>query len=183
MKRNVLRSVLLLGLLTSLLIRHSSIGERSQLLDNYNTEEVICELLRENRLTVLHNPVLPPKTLSRMVYFQRPGCDKKSIVMPFSPNNDAMRIFRRLNKPDYNLHFHYFDRSWSRQHRATLFALWIRHTFLSVINASSFVPVKEAILVADPPGFTDEDPVPWHMVWDRATFLERTERKSEERSL
>jgi len=32
------------------------------------------------------------------------------------------------------------------------------------------LPAKEAILVADPPGFTEADPIDWQLVWDKVAY-------------
>ena len=171
MKLFAIRSMLLLGLVSSLVLRHGAIRERRELLQNYDMTQMITELLRDSRVILHENPVPPPRVLSCVVYFQRPENDLPSIAMPFSLTKDANRMLRRLNKSGYVSRYYYFDESWPRQQRATLFLRWMKQSAISALGASDYLPVEQVILVADPPNRLGPDPIDWQRAWRKDAFV------------
>ena len=170
MKVLALRGLLLVLLLTSLLLRHQTLLNRDQQIAGFESAKVIAGVIGAAGIPLRENPVRPPRSLSHVVYYQRPGCSEHSFVMPFTFNFDATPYLSRLNTKGYNLRFYYLDGSWPVQDRIQMFLVWLKHTALSIVGASSLLPTKLAIVRAEPEACAQDDTIDWRQIWDRARF-------------
>jgi len=64
--------------------------------------------------------------------------------------------------------FFYIDRDWREQSRPAMAMQWIKHLVLNVFDASPYIPVKMAIVLADPPNCRPAQAIDWRPVWQRA---------------
>lgn len=166
----ILRSLFVVLLLGSLVIRYTSIDARNELIANYDISKAISDVVDMNGFRLHDNPVLPPKVLSSIVYFEQPGCDSLSFAMPFAISNDARTKLNRVAKPGYVHRVHYFDKNWPEQDRVALYLQWFEQSALSIVGRSNFVPVKSAFVLATPAPCIGGRSVNWTLVWDKARF-------------
>ncbi|MBZ0216304.1 MAG: hypothetical protein K8F25_07125 [Fimbriimonadaceae bacterium] len=166
----ILRSLFLILLFGSLVIRYTSIETRTELIANYDISRAISDVAHMNGFLLHNNPVLPPKVLSSIVYFEQPGCDSLSFAMPFAISNDARTKLNRVAKPGYVHRVHYFDKIWAEQDRVALYLQWFEQSALSIVGRSDFVPVKSAFFLATPAACVGGRSVNWTLVWDKARF-------------
>ena len=167
MSRRVIRGALLIALLLSLAIRFESNRARESLTAEFDADAAIAQVLRSHGLPLRENPVKPPKVLSVVVYFQRPECDRTSLVFPYFIGAETEPLLARVTESGSRRHFYYLDGSWSEQHRVSMFIEWARHTVLDVFGASPYMPVKSAIVLADPPNCLPADLIDWRPLWKR----------------
>lgn len=168
MKANALRGFLAVALLVSLGIRYHSIHEREAILAKVKLPAVIASVVASHGMVLRANPVQPPKVLSRIVYFERPGCDAPSLAMPTELHIDAMGYLARTRISDYRYSFIYIDKTWKSQDRIGLHFNWLKHTALGVIGKSAYFPLQEAIVLAEPAKCATTDTIDWKQVWDKA---------------
>ena len=151
-------------------LRSHSVLSRDQMIAGFDITAAATETISAVGLPVLENPVRPPRYLSHVVYFQRPGCSERSFVMPFGISFDPGGLLDRVGTQGYRLRFYYLDGSWPVQDRVQLFLVWLKHAALSVTGSSPLVPIKLAIVRADPEACAVEETVDWQQIWDRARF-------------
>jgi hypothetical protein len=177
MRHALLRLGFPLLLLASVAIRHHAISDRDSLTARFDIGAAIADVVAAHGMTLLENPVRPPRVLSSIVYFVRPGCAQPSLAMPFSLNYQALPLLNRVIKPDYRHRFLYLDRAWPRQARFEMLLVWLEHAVLSVGGASRFVPVKTAIVLADHMDCSSLDGIAWELVWQRGRHRNAIETK------
>src|SRR3954447_4670097 len=151
MNRQLFRIVCMLALVASVAVRFQINQARESIATQFNIGQAITDVLREEGLTLLENPVKPPKVLASAIYFQRPECPNASVVLPYSMNSEVFPLLARLIAPGFVRQFLYLDKSWGGEHRVLTFIEWAKHALLDVFGASRYVPAKMAIVLADPP--------------------------------
>ena len=57
------------------------------------------------------------------------------------------------------------DSSWREQQRVSMFFKWVKYALLDLVGASPYVPVKRAIVLADPPNCRPADVIDWRVLW------------------
>jgi len=168
----MLLRVFLVGVvLGSLTVRHRSIEIRNSFITNYDMTTALSELLHDAGIELLENPVEPPRVLPQIVYYQQPDCDERSLVMPFAINNDAVPLLRRVGIEGQTLTYIYFDSSWDSPNRTAMFVQWVRQSITAMFPASEFVPLRRAIVRAEPVNCGAPEQVEWQNIW-RKTFIE-----------
>jgi hypothetical protein len=165
--RTVVRGVLLLALLLSLAVRFQSHRARETAMTEFDASAAIVRMLQARGFELRENPVKPPKLLSVVVYFQRPGCSRGSLVLPYPINAEAEPMLARVTEPGFDRRFYYLDSSWPEQHRVSMFLDWLKYATLDLVGASPFVPVKTAIVLADPPDCHPAEVIDWRELWEK----------------
>jgi hypothetical protein len=158
---------LLLAVIATAVIRHQAVVSRDALVESFDIGGAIKTLLRQNGLALLENPAKPSRILSIAVYFQRPQCAQHSVVMPLSLNYEGLPILDRIVKEGYDHRFIYLDGAWQAQSRVPIFVEWLRHAILNVVGASRYLPVKTAVVLADPADCPVDASVDWRLLWDK----------------
>ena len=167
MNRTFVRSVLLLALLLSLAVRFQSNRARETAMTEFDAGAAIAQVLQSHGLELRENPVKPPRLLSVVVYFQRPECNRTSLVLPYFINAEAEPLLARVTEPGSDRHFYYLDSSWREQHRVSMFLAWAKYAVLDLLGASPYLPVKKAIVLADPPDCHPADAIDWRVLWEK----------------
>jgi hypothetical protein len=167
MKWVLLRGLLLAVLVASVAVRFETNRSRETMVDDFDAGAAVEAVIRARGYAVLENPVKPPKMLSRVVYFQRPECQRASLVLPYFINEEVVQLLSRVTGPGFESRFFYIDRDWHEQARAAMVFYWIKHAVLNVFGASPYLPVKMAIVLADPPDCGSKQTIDWRPIWER----------------
>lgn len=175
------RIAILVAVLATVAIRHRAVVSRDALVGSFDIGGAIETLLRQHNLTLQENPVKPPRVLSHAVYFQRPQCSHSSIVMPLSLNYEALPYLNRIVTEGYSHRFIYLDRTWPDQARLSMLVEWLRHAVLNVVGASRYLPVKTAVVLADPVDCSSNASIDWRLLWDKAWNEQRKIGQGERR--
>jgi hypothetical protein len=168
MSKAVLRSLCLLVVLLSLAVRFVTDRTRQSVMTEFDAGAAIAQVLQSHGLQLRENPVKPPRLLSAVVYFQRPECDRVSLVLPYFINLEVEPLLARVTEPGFDRHFYYLDGSWREQHRPSMYLEWAKHAVLDLFGASPYVPVKEAIVLADPPDCRATEVIDWRALWEKS---------------
>ena len=137
---------------------------------DFDIGAAITAVIRNHGYVLHENPVKSPKMLAAAVYFQRPECDQASLVFPYFINEETLPLLARVAKPGFDRHFFYMDRNWNEQDRVAMFLEWAKYAVLDIVGASRYVPVKKAIVLADPPGCHPLATIDWRPVWDKGRY-------------
>jgi len=167
MSKTVIRSLLLLALLVSVAVRSQSIRTRDMTMREFDVSAAIAQVLQSHGLELRENPLKPPKTLSVVVYFHRPECDRTSLVLPYFINAETEPMLARITEPGFERHFFYLDGSWREQQRMSMFLTWAKYAVLDLFGASPYVPVRKAIVLADPPNCHPSEIIDWRVLWEK----------------
>ena len=113
------------------------------------------------------NPAKPSSVRSSAVYFQRPDCAEPSVVVPFSLNFEALPFLARIvPSRSYTQTFLYLDGEWPTQSRVRMFLEWLKHAVLEVAGNTRYLPVKTAIVLAEPSSCRSPAYIDWRLIWD-----------------
>lgn len=170
MNKAVIRSLCLLALVASIAVRFQANRTREAMMTDFDVGAAITEIIREHGYVLRENPVKPPRLLSAVIYFQRPECDQASLVLPYFINAETLPMLMRVTKPGFDRHFFYMDGSWNEQERVSMFFEWAKYAVLDIFGASRYVPVKKAIVLAEPPDCHPAVPIDWRPVWDKDRY-------------
>ena len=88
-------------------------------------------------------------------------------MFPYYINAEAEPLLARVAQPDFERHFYYMDLSWREQHRVSMFLEWVKYAVLDLVGASPYVPVKKAIVLADPPDCQPAEIIDWRVLWEK----------------
>jgi len=165
MSKVVVRGISVLILLLTVAVRFQADRTRQTMMSEFDAGRGIADVLRSHGLQLGENPVKPPKLLSVVIYFQRPECDRASLVFPYFINAEAEPLLAHVTEPGFERYFYYMDSSWREQHRVSMFLEWAKYAVLDLLGASPYVPVKTAIVLADPPNCRPVDVIDWRMLW------------------
>jgi hypothetical protein len=166
--KTIVRAVCVLVLLLSLGVRLRADWSRTAVMSEFDTGGAIAEVLQSHGLQLRDNPVKPPKVLSVVVYFQRPECDRVSLVLPYFINAEIDPLLARVTEPGSQRHYYYLDGAWREQHRVSMFFKWLEYAALDLVGASAYVPVKKAIALADPPNCLPTETIDWRPLWEKS---------------
>lgn len=168
MKATAARLALLVLLVTTVGIRFHALGLRDAMISSFEIDLAVKTLISESGFSLKENPAKRPSILSSAVYFQRPECSEPSIVVPFSLNYEALPLLARIvPAQSYSHTFIYLDGNWSAQNRVLMFAEWFRHAALNLVDTTRYLPVKTAVVVAEPAACQTAARVDWRLIWDR----------------
>lgn len=167
MRTRLLRGLLLLTLVASIAVRFEANRAREAMTADLDIGAAVEDVIRANGYALQENPVKPPRLLSRVVYFQRPECQRASLVLPHYINEEASQLLIRVTEPGFERRFFYIDRDWREQSRTAMALQWIKHLVLNVFGASPYIPVKMAIALVDPPDCRPAQVIDWRPVWQR----------------
>jgi hypothetical protein len=165
MSKVVVRGISVLILLLTVAVRFQADRTRQTMMSEFDAGRGIADVLRSHGLQLGENPVKPPKLLSVVIYFQRPECDRASLVFPYFINAEAEPLLAHVTGPGFERYFYYMDSSWREQHRVSMFVEWAKYALLDLLGASPYVPVKTAIVLADPPNCRPVDVIDWRVLW------------------
>jgi hypothetical protein len=169
MRSTIARITLLLLLITAVSIRVHAVGSRDEMIASFEIDFAIKTLIKESGLAVKENPIRPPSVLSSAVYFQRPECAEPSIIVPFSLNYEVLPLLARIVPMQrYSHTFIYLDGNWSAQNRILTFVEWFKHATLDLADITRYLPVKTAVVLAEPALCQISAGVDWRLIWDRA---------------
>jgi hypothetical protein len=176
MKSTVARIVLSLLLLSTVAVRVHALQSRDTMVASFDIDAAIKSLIRENGFPLRENPAKPPSILSVAVYFQRQECAAPSVVVPFDLNFEALPLLARVAPPqNYTHSFFYLDGTWPEQDRVRIFGEWLRHAVLNLAGATPFLPIKTAVVVAEPAACQASVRLDWRGIWERARIQTRIE--------
>lgn len=161
----LVRAVLMALIVVSVAVRFNAIRQREVLVGGFDMAAAIQSAVAARGYTLLPNPVQPPKVLSVVQYFERPGCAAPTLVVPFGLNNEVRPLLDRAAGPGYRYRYVFLDAAWSVQSRIGLYAEWLKHAALGVVGASPYRAVKVALAVADPAGCGATEAIDWREVW------------------
>jgi len=167
MNKLLVRGLCLFVLVVSLAVRVQANQDRVAMSSGFDIAAAMTAVIREHGYGLRENPVKPPKLLATAVYFQRPECSQPSFALPYSISDEAQQMLTRLNKPDFQRSYFYMGRSWGEQNRVAMNLEWMKYSVLNIFGASPYVPFKQAILLAEPPGCASSADIAWQKVWDR----------------
>lgn len=167
MNKTLIRSVCLLVLLASVVVRFQANKARLEMTADFDVVAAVTDVIRQNGYALRENPIKPPSLLAGVIYFQRPECDQASLVLPHFINEETQTLLTRVEKPGSNRHFYYLDGSWNEQARVAMFLAWARFAVLDIFGASHYIPVKKAIVLAEAPGCNPATPIDWRPVWEK----------------
>ena len=167
MNKLLVRGLCLVALVTSLAVRVQANQDRVAMSNGFDIGEMMTAVIREHGYGLRENPVKPPKLLATAVYFQRPECSQPSFALPYPISNEAQQMLTRLNKPEFQRSYFYMGRSWGEQNRVAMQLEWMKYSVLNIFGASPYVPFKQAILLAEPPGCASPAAIDWRTVWDK----------------
>jgi hypothetical protein len=167
MSKAVVRSIAVLILLLTVAVRFQADRTRQTMMSEFDAGAAIAQVLQSHGLELRENPVKLPRLLSVVVYFQRPECNRTSLVLPYFINAEAEPLLARVTEPGFDRHFYYLDSSWREQRRVSMFLAWAKYALLDLLGASPYVPVKKAIVLADPPDCHPTDAIDWQVLWEK----------------
>jgi hypothetical protein len=167
MNKTVLRSLCLLVLLASIAVRFQTNRGREAMAADFDVGAAVTEVIRQHGYVVRENPVKPPKVLSSVIYFQRPGCDQASLVLPYFINAETLPLLTRVSRPDFDHHYFYLDGSWNEEARVPMFFEWAKYAVLDIFGASQYIPVRKAIVLAEAADCRPAVPIDWRPVWNK----------------
>jgi hypothetical protein len=176
MKSAVARIALLILLLITVAVRFQSLESRNAMIASFDVDAAIRTLIGEYGLAIPENPVKPPSILSRAVYFQRPECPEPSVAVPFDLNYEALPLLVRIVPRGYVHSFFYLDGNWTVQERMPMFVEWLKHAVLNLAGATRFLPVKTAVVVAEPAPCQTSVRLDWRLIWDKTWNRDRIEK-------
>jgi hypothetical protein len=168
MSKGLVRGIAVLILLMTVAVRFQADRTRQTMMSEFDAGRGIADVLRSRGLQLGENPVKPPKMLSIVVYFQRPECDRASLVFPYFINAEAETVLAHVTEPGFERRFYYLDSSWREQNRVSMFLEWLKYAVLDLVGASPYVPVKTAIVLADPPNCRPVDVIDWRVLWAKS---------------
>lgn len=166
MNRTVIRGLCLLVLLASIAVRFQSNRAREAMMTGFDVGAAVTAVIRQHGYVVLENPVKPPAMLSAVIYFQRPECDRASLVLPHFINEETRSLLMRAAGPDSWNRFFYLDGSWNDQARVAMFLEWAKYAVLDIFGASRYIPVKLAIVLAEGSDCHPAVAIDWRPVWE-----------------
>jgi len=161
----LVRGLLLVLIVVSVGTRSLAIRQRDATVGGFDVGSAIRSAVAARGYVSLSNPVKPPKVLSSVHYFERPGCAAPTLVMPFGISIEAKPLLHRAAGAGYNYRFIFLDAATSVQSRVVFYAEWLKHAALGIVGASPYLPLKVALAVADPVGCGTPDAIDWREVW------------------
>ena len=167
MSKTVIRSLCALVLLVTVAVRFQVDRTLQIMMSEFDASAAVAGVLQSHGLELRENPVKPPRLLSVVVYFQRPECSRASLVLPYYINAEAEPLLARVTDSGFERHFYYMDLSWREQHRVSMFLEWVKYAVLDLVGASPYVPVRKAIVLADPPDCRPAETIDWHVLWEK----------------
>ena len=167
MSKAAVRGVCALILVLTVAVRFQADRTRQTMMSEFDAGRAIADVLRSHGLQLGENPVKPPKMASIVVYFQRPECDRASLVFPYFINAETEPLLSRVTEPGFDRHFYYMDSSWPEQHRVAMFLEWAKYAVLDLVGKSPYIPTKKAIVLADPPNCRPADMIDWRTLWEK----------------
>jgi hypothetical protein len=168
MSKAAVRGICALILVLTVAVRFQADRTRRTLMSEFDATSAIAEVLRSHGLQLRDNPVQPPRLLSVVVYFQRPECDRASLVFPYFINAETEPLLARVTESGFERHFYYMDGEWREQHRVSMFFAWLKYAALDLVGGSPYLPVKKAIVLADPPNCRPADVIDWRVLWEKS---------------
>ncbi len=167
MSRTAVRSLCVMVLLITVAVRFHADRKLQMMMSEFDASAGIAAVLRSHGYEPRENPVKPPRLLSVVVYFQRPECSRASLVLPYFINAEAEPLLARVTEPEFDRHFYYMDLSWREQHRVSMFLEWVKYAVLDLVGVSPYVPVRKAIVLADPPDCRPAQTIDWRELWEQ----------------
>jgi hypothetical protein len=167
MNRIAIRGLCLFALLASVAIRIQANGAREAMTAEFDASAAVAAVVRDHGYQLRENPVKPPMVLSVVVYFQRPECARASLVLPYFINAEIAPLLSRVTDPGFDRHFYYMDGVWDEQSRVSMFLQWAKYAMLDIFGASPYVPVKKALVLADPSDCHPAVVIDWRPVWEK----------------
>jgi hypothetical protein len=165
--RTSLRILCVLALVVSIVVRFQMNRSREADIATLDVSAAVSDVVRASGFALLENPFKPPLMGAVAVYFQRPGCKRASVIMPYPINAETLPLLSKLADKDFEQHFFYLGKSWSQQNRPGMYLEWFKYTVLGLFGASPYVTVKKAIVLAEPPDCMPPAAVDWSVVWNR----------------
>ena len=165
------RSLLLLTVLASLVVRFRGLRSQDEVLATFDVDSAIREVVLDFGFALRENPVQPPKVLSQAVYFQRPECRQASMVMPYALTSELLPFLAQAIKPGFARRFFYLDKSWEEAPSSlAMFFERGKNEFFGHFRKQYFSTEgmgMVAILVAEPVDCNRIDSIDWRRVWDK----------------
>ena len=168
MNRALMRSLCLLALLVSIVVRFQANLSRETMISDFDVGAGVTEIIRKHGYSLRDNPIKPPRVLASVIYFQRQECDQPSLVLPYYINAETLPLLARLTSPGFDYHFYYLDGSWSEESRVPMFFEWVI-CGAGYIRHVAIFPIKKALVLADAPDCHPAEQIDWRSVWHKDT--------------
>jgi hypothetical protein len=165
MNKTAIRGLCLLVLVASLAVRFQANRAREAMTDDFDVTAAVTEVIRLHGYALRDNPARPPGMLSHIIYFQRPECDQVSLVLPHFINEETQSLLMRAASADAARRFFYLDGSWDDQARVAMFLAWVKYAVFDIFGTSRYIPVKQAIVVAEARDCHPAADIDWRAVW------------------
>lgn len=163
--RLVIRLGLFCLIVTALLVRLNAIEARERLDDQVSMTAQIGAIVAAAGFDALDNPVAPPRLTHDAVYFQRPDCPGVSIAAPYSFAVDAQAVSTRLKLDGQQVRHVYLDRDFASQSRPAFYVQWFAASLAGAVGLSPYLPLKIALLIAEPGACVDRQTPDWSQAW------------------
>lgn len=167
MNKAFLRGFILLILLASVAVRFQTNRERLAMTADFDVGAAVTSVIRQHGYAMQENQANSSSMLASAIYFRRPECAQSSLVLPHAISDETQTLLARVTKPGSVRHFFYLDGSWPDQDRVAMFLEWAKYAVLDIVGASRYIPVKQAIVLADPPDCHPAAEIDWRPVWER----------------
>lgn len=168
MKSTVIRFALLSLIVAAVAIRVHAVSTRDSRIASFDIDLAVKSLIENQGLPLKPNPAKPATILSMAIYFQRPDCAEPSVIFPFSLNFEALPFLARIvPSQSYTQTFLYLDGEWPTQSRIRMFIEWLKHAVLEVTGNTRYLPVKTAVVLAEPSSCRGLAPIDWRLIWDK----------------
>ena len=80
-------------------------------------------------------------------------------------------LARIVPSQSYTKTFHYLGGEWPTQSRVRMFIEWLKHTVLELGSSTRYLPVKTAVLLAEPSSCPSPTLIDWRMIWDKERIM------------
>lgn len=103
----------------------------------------------------------------RSLVFEAPGCTRDLQVVPLSVTFEDRPRFDRIDQPGDRRRFIYLDRSSAVEDRIGMFLERAKHTALTLLRQTRYVPYRNMLMVTEPFDCHAAETVDWRPIWDR----------------
>jgi hypothetical protein len=167
MRARHLRSLLALALILSLALKYRATTEKTLVEGTFDMRAAVIGLTRTHGWIEEAASAAPRQSLLSFMHFAAPGCSRATIVAPVALNLEIVSLIGRVVAPDYGKRFIYIEHEAPVQSRIALYAQWMKHVVLSLAGLTRYLPVRTAVLVAEPPDCHASRDVDWRLIWER----------------
>jgi hypothetical protein len=167
MRPLLLRSLMALALAVSLAVRHQTSKDDTHAVQAFDMRKAVRALTHAHGW-MEQAPLAPPRpSLANILYFMVPDCSRAAIVVPVTFNLEIVSLISRVVAPDYHTRILYIEYASPERSRFALYAEWLKHRALSLAGWTPYLPIRSAVMIAEPPGCHASQDIDWRQIWQR----------------